>query len=373
MGSPLQIFASRAYLPDGVAHIPLLFPFWGMPSENLGLPDPCAYEALCAQGVPGIRLVPWHDATHVVLPFDWTHTFKSPECQQMADALRFRCELDRKDLVIFYWSDDSEPVEAGPAFVFRTSMLRSKSNRRREFCVPAWLMDPLREVAKPVIANAKGIRPRVGFCGQTSHGVRQSQIRRAIKNALRRQFERIGAVPARLRLTPLELRSSVLRTLAEEPKVDTCFVEREAFFGGAVSIGTGEWDLIQRANVRREYIDNIVSTDYTICVRGAGNFSHRYFETLACGRIPFVVDTDLALPFESIVDWRSRGPWVAVENLGDAADVLLDFHDSVTAPAFVELQLQNRKLFEEYLSPEGFFRNFHLHFEEKSGDRGPGD
>ena len=48
---------------------------------------------------------------------------------------------------------------------------------------------------------------------------------------------------------------------------------------------------------RLEFVNNILGSDYTVCMRGGGNFSVRFYETLSLGRIPVFIDTDCLLPW----------------------------------------------------------------------------
>ena len=44
---------------------------------------------------------------------------------------------------------------------------------------------------------------------------------------------------------------------------------------------------------------------FVICNRGAGNFCMRLYQTLAFGRIPLLLNTDMVLPFEDIIDYNN--------------------------------------------------------------------
>jgi len=114
--------------------------------------------------------------------------------------------------------------------------------------------------------------------------------------------------------------------------------------------------------VRREYVQNIVESDYVVCTRGAGNFSYRLYETLSCGRIPVFVDTDCVLPYDFLVDWREHCVWVEEDDLPQIGERVLEFHEGLGEKEFVELQHHCRRFWEQYISPEGFFSNFHRHF-----------
>ncbi|PAX54858.1 exostosin, partial [Brunnivagina elsteri CCALA 953] len=42
---------------------------------------------------------------------------------------------------------------------------------------------------------------------------------------------------------------------------------------------------------------------------------------------------------------------------------IIEFHERISPSEFVELQYKCRKLWQEKLSPEGFFSNFYRHFQ----------
>ena len=62
------------------------------------------------------------------------------------------------------------------------------------------------------------------------------------------------------------LRHRALTQLEASPAVETSFVIRDQYFGGSIDNES------TYAQVRREYIDNILESDYVLCVRGYGNF-----------------------------------------------------------------------------------------------------
>jgi hypothetical protein len=188
----------------------------------------------------------------------------------------------------------------------------------------------------------KRARPRVGFCG--------------LAPGRTRLLQRLRAHPSHT-----SVRAEALRLLRLHDGVDTNFIERERFLGGAVS--HGEVDLATMQRVRREYVQNIVESDYVVCTRGAGNFSYRLYETLSCGRIPVFVDTDCVLPYDFLVEWREHCVWIEEKDLQQIGQRVLKFHDELGPAEFIQLQHENRQLWEKYIAPEGFFGNFHRHFD----------
>ena len=106
---------------------------------------------------------------------------------------------------------------------------------------------------------------------------------------------------------------------------------------------------------RRKFVENIVDSDYTLCIRGLGNNSIRFFETLCCGRIPIFVNTDSTLPFDNLINWKEACVWVEEEDIDRMGDIVAEFHQNVSEERFLELQRNARKIWEDYLAPTGFF------------------
>jgi hypothetical protein len=73
------------------------------------------------------------------------------------------------------------------------------------------------------------------------------------------------------------------------------------------------------------------------------------------------VDTDSALPYDREIDWRRHCVWVDQADLSHIGEIVSDFHSSITSIEFEDRQRACRKLWEDWVSPEGFFRNFHRH------------
>jgi len=157
------------------------------------------------------------------------------------------------------------------------------------------------------------------------------------------------------------IRAAALQELSKSPLVETNFLIREQFLGGAL-LPSGEIDFAAMQLVRSEFEQNMVESDYILCARGAGNFSYRLYETLSCGRIPVFVDTDCVLPYQTEIDWESYCVWVSAKDIKHIGEKVAEFHESLSEQMFANLQQECRRLWESYLSPEGFFQNFYKHF-----------
>lgn len=241
--------------------------------------------------------------------------------------------------IFFDGRDDTRPIPVPRRgiTIFRTSLL-ARTRLAHERAMPAPCDDLLAGFGERVIERSWSAKPSIGFCGFVG-----SPLRRLGFHALRQYQKSEG----------LALRERALSCFERSRAIETRFIRRQAFWGG--SIGRFHFDEKHQRKVRREFIENLIETDYALCVRGKGNFSFRLYETLSAGRIPIFVNSDCVLPFEDRVDWKRHAVWLEQDDLGGAVDKLMGFHEKLGSRGFVELQRANRRLWEEWLSPEGFY------------------
>jgi len=111
---------------------------------------------------------------------------------------------------------------------------------------------------------------------------------------------------------------------------------------------------INKQQARKEYFTNMENNIFTFCYRGAGNFSYRFYETLMMGRIPILINTDCVFPF-----WNE----IKSKNIGLILDDDINFIENIkkyyekNKNNLVNIQINNRKLWEKYYSPIGFLEN----------------
>jgi hypothetical protein len=295
------------------------------------------------------------EADLAVLPAPWSHVMETAEGRSLARQFAAKAQSAGKQTVVFFNSDSTEEVSLDDSLVFRTSLYRSR-RKPTEFALPAWSEDLVAtHLRGQLYIRPKRKRPTVGFCGFAAPLI-QSWLR---------NFARWGAGVAGLRKGVTDpfvspghgIRLRAMRALTNTPGIDTDFVVRDVFFGVAV----GGANSNQIKDLRQEYIQNILDSDYTLCVRGVGNFSYRLYETLSCGRIPVFVDTDCLLPYDSIIDWKKYCVYIGENEISRIGEKVAEFHEALSPEDFEQLQRDCRRVWEDYISPEGFFRNFHRH------------
>ena len=98
-----------------------------------------------------------------------------------------------------------------------------------------------------------------------------------------------------------------------------------------------------------DFYNNIRDNHFTLCPNGTGNFSIRFYQTLSCGRIPILFDTDNILPFEKEIDWENL--IVRVYNIKNINKKILEYYKKND---IIEKQKECYKIFQKYLTEESF-------------------
>src|SRR5690606_32232228 len=227
----------------------------------------------------------------------------------------------------------------------RPSGYKSKFSTN-EYSLPPFITDPLKKYFETieVITRLYQAKPVVGFCGQANASwvnATKEVLNTTLRN-LRFYLSFSVQEPQQLLSTSL-LRASVIRKLEESTEVSSNFILRKKYRAG-VKVDK------EQHQTTLEFYNNLKDSDYVVCVRGAGNFSVRFYETLAMGRIPIFINTDCALPLDDEINWRKHVVWVEYKERHVVVQKLIDFHKTLSKQEFIDLQLANRKLWEERLT-----------------------
>ncbi len=348
----VKIFSDRGIVASGQHHIVMLYPFWGKNPEDPNDPNSGRFDDYTEAGRSLFSMTSLDDADIAVLPAPWESLLPDEGSMELALQFLDQARSCKKPVVIFFCSDSDAAIPLEGITVFRTSLYGS-TRGPNEFAMPAWSEDFIKRYANSEFPlRHKAGKPVVGFCGFAASPI-PSVIRKLLRVSSWKTMLRHSQ-----KLTPgAKLRGKALGRLSGSPEVTTNFIIRDDFLGGILA-----GDMRDFGRIRQEYVHNLLESDYVLCVRGAGNFSYRLYETLSCGRIPVFLNTDCCLPYEKVIDWRSLCVWVEEDELAGIGEKVADFHAKLSNKAFLELQGQCRRTWEQYLSPLGFFANFHSHF-----------
>ena len=360
----LKLYCEKEWLPEGCDHVVLLDPFWGDDHYD---PEGNARQigkAYMEQGPEIFEMVPTLEQSDALLvPVDWFHLMSRPAEMARVETLVDRAKAAGKIVLIKYRHDAPHQGDWPAHTVVLRTAIQRRQRQPNEFIMPQWSRDYLQDLGGEVTVRPKGKIPVVGFCGFAPPlGVRMGK--RWCKETARLFVHRLGLGAVLPKHMAHAARARALIALSRSPLVKTNYLIRgESAFDNPIGAflpgGTVEAALRQRC----DFVNNILSSDYVLCARGWANCSIRFWETLSLGRIPVLVDTDCVLPYEFAIDWEKYRVRVSEHDIAHAALRIREFHEALAPGEFEALQIACRKLWEEWFSPLGFFKNLYRHLD----------
>lgn len=233
--------------------------------------------------------------------------------------------------------------------VYRVSGYKSKL-QSHERVTPAFFEDPFTQYSDCLVQS--GIQNKensssvtVGFCGNVpkDYYYIARELWAFAKHRLKR-FAGLHAYDVHPTKSTSLLRNRVLEAFENRQEFQTNYIKRNQYRAGAKTE-------LERYKTSCEFYNNIFDSDFIPCVRGAGNFSVRFYETLAMGRIPVFCDTDSPLP-EIDGDWDEHIIRFTPKDIPNLPDII---HQWLQGKNLYEVFYRNRKLWEEQLSLQGFW------------------
>lgn len=112
----------------------------------------------------------------------------------------------------------------------------------------------------------------------------------------------------------------------------------------------------EKKELQLQYRQNIVKNLYTVIIRGDGQGVFQLFEVMSAGRIPIIIDTNMALPELSSCKWTDFALFVPFSKIDELEDYILKFHRHHTQEALLQKCALARQAYEELL-PHNFVPN----------------
>lgn len=229
---------------------------------------------------------------------------------------------------------------------FRLGGFHSKMNANT-FVMPSFINDPYTSILskrwQPLPKNEK---PSIGFVGNAdgsfSKLLKEALIfvRQALNRVLKKDF-----TDKQVFFPSSSVRFKVLEKLRFSPEIDADFIYRNKYRAGAVTE-------VQKTKTTMEFYQNMERNLYTFCLRGSGNFSVRFYETLMMGRIPVLIDTDVRLPYHTHIDWNKHCVRASPQNY---LEKLVAFHNQYSNEELLAIQERNRQLALSQLNRQTYF------------------
>lgn len=342
----LKLYVNKDFLTKDLLVIPLLFPFFGAMfrgnSPYSTKTHEYGFDTKYFELVSSV-----HNAEYVLIPYDyWQIQKRHPE---LLEQMIKEAQDAGKPILI-----DASGDAAGKIGVPNSRILRINQYRYdlpgNEITVPVPCEDLLESYGNgQIVLREKGEIPIIGFVGWGRLSFKQRT--RTLVKELPWRFLSLLIRRYAVYRKGVFWREKAIRIFECSSKVKTNFIIRASYSG---NIRTLAGDPIKN---REEFVRNIVESDYTLVVRGDANAATRFYETLALGRIPVVIDTECMFPLEDKINYREFCVFINYTDLKNAPEILADFHKKLPSEEFIAMQQKARYIFKEYLRSDAFSRH----------------
>lgn len=359
MGKVLKLYFDRKYLLKGEEHVEMLYPFLGPWDHHPFVHK--KYEAYVEHGKKYFEPTKLEDCDFAVFPAWW----ELEKHLSLGEELCEKAAIFNKKVIFFSRTDYYDEVPFENAVIFRTHLHKAQQ-KKNEFAYVGGFEDLVDYYNKgQLVVRAWQDVPVIGFCGHVDAMSQKDWLLVWANEFLVKYIPGLACLfKSKARLSK-KLRQRVIRRLKSSSLVQMDDLVQEGYFGSAFE---GQQQLLanQYEVNRRRFYDNMFHSDYALCMRGAGNFSHRFYEAMCMGRIPVFINTGCVLPYNFIVDWKAAFVWIELDDLYEVKSLdkeIIKYHSSLTEEAFLRAQQHCRSLWQNYLSLDGFFKHFSSHFD----------
>ena len=335
---PIAFFVDPAWRRD-MPHIPLLYPFWGNCLDKARVPFQYAlFERHSFDTAQYSVVDDIHAADAVLVPYGHNTILRG--APELLAECRTIAEKNNKPLLIDGVGDVEQAVPYPNTFVLRYGGYRFE-RRGNEIYVPPYADDLLEVYCKGQMQlRTKSTKPVVGFAGWAS--LTKMQAFRTITKELPDRIHGLFDTRWRAKKKGVFFRRQALEILRCSPKITLNALARTSYSG---HFHTYEKD---PEVLRREFVGNLLESDYGLDVRGDANQSTRLFEMLSLGRIPVIVDTQRNYPFGDTLDYSAFSFKIDFRDIKHLPEHIAEFHANLSPEHFVQMQQNAREAYRNY-------------------------
>lgn len=342
--NPIKLYVNRSLMIPGMSHIPLLYPFLG-PVVKETVPYVAQAAKQTTLGSRNFVLVDSMDEADFVViphPYQYLERFRKGRLREMVRE----AENGGKPLLIDGSGDIERRIDIPNSVILRISQYRF-SVAPNEVTIPVFAEDLLASYCNGTFSpRQKSAVPVVGFAGWGR--IRGFTRLRSLTKELPIRLLGLFIPKYRVYEKGVFWRERAIYALRNSSRVRTNFIVRDSYSGHVKTLsGDPERN-------RREFVKNILDSDYTLIVKGDANAATRFYETLSLGRIPVFIDTACVLPLEDCIDYKEFCVFIDYTDIERAPDILADFHERISPEDFIAMQREARYIFENFLQRERF-------------------
>lgn len=366
MSPKFKIYTDFGLLSEGRA-VQMLIPFLGssIRETEARLIENGRFDEFIDNGKEYLELSSIEECDACLLPIYYDLSEKRPLFEKIITPFIENANSHQKKVLIFAGHDIANiNITIENSIVFNSALSKSQQANNEESW-PHFFEDFLKKHNAGVLKlRLKNKVPIIGFCGYAPP-LNIKIGKEKVISSLKLAANYMGIIQRYPERASHSYRARAIIGLQKSKKVVLNFRLKSNFAFGPSGLNTGNTNE-SNDDFRKNFVENILESDYTLCVRGIGNNSIRFFETLCCGRIPIFVNTDSSLPYDSIIDWKKLCVWVEEKDIDRISDIVAEFHQAISEEDFISLQKKLRIVWEEYLSPVGFYKNLALLVKDES-------
>ena len=296
------------------------------------------------------------ESDFLALPLSVEYLWQTKQQKYFLEFLAMARQHNKK-LLVFTSGDAGKTIYDESVITIRLGGFKDKL-AKNTFIMSPFFEDPIEKFKLKFYTIDKNEEPSIGFVGHSATGLKK--LAKEFLVFIKANFRRIigkDATDFQSFYPSSVKRFYFLKKIKSLTTIQANFIHRAKYRAGSVSE-------IDRLKTTIEFFNNIQENPFTFCMRGAGNFSVRFYETLTLGRIPVIVDTNFELPFSKTINW-DKHCIVVKEDFSDFEQKVKTFYNSISSEDFVQLQLDNRKIWENYFTKEGYFVSLHTRLQKQ--------
>jgi hypothetical protein len=292
------------------------------------------------------RVATPEEASVIVLP----NNFTTPDEYSRSYIATWADVSERLHIPLFLFScgDYTDGLLFDPrALVFKLSLYKSSASPR-DISMPT-MIDDIGQGG--ITLRLKADRPTVSFCGKADFSSSRERLGSWVRR-IRFEFASLLNPAQRAHVRGIFWRIRILRVCKNSSLVKTLFIVRKTFSGAARTIE------VPPEQARKEFVESIEKSDFVLAPKGDGNYSNRFLEALAMGRIPVFIDTDMVLPLEDLIPYEKISVRIPMHRVSQTPQIINEWYAALSGEEWAKRQQLAREVFETYLRQDAFFRHY---------------
>jgi len=165
-----------------------------------------------------------------------------------------------------------------------------------------------------------------------------------------------------------DARKNSVQSIQSRGGISFDYAGYQDFFGHVVNDSYPNYDEAEGARRWKEHRRSLKESRVALCPESIpGVLPYRFFEAMACARVPLLVGSDYVLPFQEEIDYAKFAIFCATDRASNAGDMAFEFLKSHSDSEIVAMGRLARKSWESWLSGQDWPRTMAYAVSKKIG------